>query len=148
MWRGAGVDFGGSAGNPNAVAILGFTRDGHVHQYDEFAPAGVLSIEEIGGFISKWRQRAPMITVEGAHKERRSRLSARRSVFPPAAQRRSAKAWRSQTSFSRTTASPSIPPARSPSRSSTAIAGEKHSTRTHVSATRQRLQSIITPIAL
>ena len=69
MWRGAGVDFGGSAGNPNAVAILGFTRDGHVHQYDEFAPAGVLSIEEIGGFISKWRQRAPMITVECDHQE-------------------------------------------------------------------------------
>ena len=69
MWRGAGVDFGGSAGNPNAVVIMGVTREGHVHQYDEFAPPGVLSIEEIGGFIARWKARAPMISVECDHQE-------------------------------------------------------------------------------
>ena len=69
FWRGAGVDFGGSAGNPNAVVIMGVSREGHVYQYDEFCPPGVLSIEEIGVFISKWKSRAPMQIVECDHQE-------------------------------------------------------------------------------
>ena len=69
MWRGAGVDWGGSAGNPNAVVIMGVTRDGTVYQYDEFAPPGVLSIEEVGGFIARWKARAPLITVECDHQQ-------------------------------------------------------------------------------
>ena len=69
MFRGAGVDWGGSQGNPNAVVIMGIGPDWHVYQYDEFAPAGVLSIEEVGGFIAKWKSRAPMVTVECDHQQ-------------------------------------------------------------------------------
>ena len=63
----AGVDFGGSPGNPNAVVILGLTPDDHIHQYDEFAVPGVLSLDEIGGFIAQWKARAPLISVECDH---------------------------------------------------------------------------------
>jgi len=63
----AGVDFGGSPGNPNAVVILGLTPDEHIHQYDELAVPGVLSLDEIGGFIARWKARAPLISVECDH---------------------------------------------------------------------------------
>lgn len=66
-YRVAGVDFGGSAGNRNAVVILGVTADGHVHQYDEYAPDGELSIAEIGGFLAQWNKKRALLTVECDH---------------------------------------------------------------------------------
>lgn len=63
-FRLAGLDFGGSAGNPNAVTILGVTKDGNVHQYAEFAPPGDLTLDEIGGFIYQWHKKAPLLSVE------------------------------------------------------------------------------------
>lgn len=84
--RVAGVDFGGSPGNPNAVVILGLTPDEHIHQYAEMAIPGVLSIDEIGGFIAKWKDRAPLIAVECDHDQvaiatlvRQFRLPARKA---------------------------------------------------------------------
>lgn len=82
----AGVDFGGSPGNPNAVVILGLTPDDHVHQFDELAVPGVLSLDEIGGFIARWKARAPLISVECDHDQvaiatlvRQFRLPARKA---------------------------------------------------------------------
>ena len=82
----AGVDFGGSPGNPNAVVILGLDKDEHVHQYDELAVPGVLSIDEIGGFIAQWKAKAPLISVECDHDQvaiaslvRQFRLPARKA---------------------------------------------------------------------
>lgn len=64
MLRVAGLDLGGSPGNPNFVTILGLTREGHVHQYAEYSEPGELSIDEIGGFIHRWNKRAPLMSVE------------------------------------------------------------------------------------
>lgn len=60
----AGVDFGGSPGNPNAVVILGLTRDDHIIQFAEFAEPGELSLAPIGGFLSQWHKRKPFYSVE------------------------------------------------------------------------------------
>lgn len=78
-YRAAGVDFGGSAGNRNAVVILGVTAEGHVHQYDEYAPDGEISIEQIGGFLAKWNQRRSLLTVECDHQS--TAIQTLRSTF-------------------------------------------------------------------
>ncbi len=62
-WRFGGVDWGGSPGNPNAAVVLG--SDGsHVWQYDEYVSEGEISIEEMGAFFSRWRQKAPFTFVD------------------------------------------------------------------------------------
>ncbi len=62
-YRGGGVDWGGSPGNPNAAAVFG--SDGtRVFQYDEYVSEGEISIEEMGAFFSRWRAKAPFTFVE------------------------------------------------------------------------------------
>lgn len=60
--RVAGVDWGG--GDPSAVVVLGLSPDDHIYQYDEWAATGPITLDEIGGFIRRWRDRAPLMSVE------------------------------------------------------------------------------------
>lgn len=64
QWRGGGADWGGSPGNPNAAVVIGVTKEGHVYQYDEYVADGEISIEEMGAFFSRWRNRAPFTFLE------------------------------------------------------------------------------------
>lgn len=85
--RGGGVDWGGSPGNPNAAVVIGVTEDGHVHQYDEYVSEGEISIENMGAFFYRWRQKAPFAFVEcdwqndtGMRQLRKLGLPARRAI--------------------------------------------------------------------
>lgn len=49
----AGVDFGG--GDPTAVVILGMDKDQHIHQYAEFYKRGSVGLDEICGFLKRYR---------------------------------------------------------------------------------------------
>jgi hypothetical protein len=51
--RVAGLDLGG--GDPTAVVVLGLDGDHHVHQYAEFYKRGLVSIEEYGGWLTRYK---------------------------------------------------------------------------------------------
>ena len=51
--RVAGLDLGG--GDPTAVVVLGLDGDHHVHQYAEFYKRGLVSIEEYGGWLARYK---------------------------------------------------------------------------------------------
>lgn len=85
--RGGGVDFGGSPGNPNAAIVIGITKDGHVHQYDEYVSEGELDASNMVGFFAPWRAKAPFTTTEcdwnndeAIRVLRRAQLNARRAI--------------------------------------------------------------------
>lgn len=49
----AGVDFGG--GDPTAVVILGMDSRHHIHQYAEFYKRGAVGIDQIAGFLGRFK---------------------------------------------------------------------------------------------
>lgn len=60
--RVVGVDFGG--GDPTAIVMMGYTKDGHVHQYGEFYERGAIGTDDIAHYIAQWDNRARVSSIE------------------------------------------------------------------------------------